>query len=191
MTTQGSGNEVSFAGARPVCATSTRREVLGLKPFDRKILGRSDIVAERKRLKEQGKTVVFTNGSFDILHAGHVDYLAFASAQGDALIVGLNSDASVRRYKGEKRPINREEDRAKVLAAQESVTFVVVFDEDEPQELIAELMPDVLVKGEDWAHYVSGREIVEANGGRIVLAPLVKGLSTTSMIHRILDAYQP
>lgn len=162
-----------------------------MKSFDRKILDRASMVAERARLKEQGKSLVFTNGSFDILHAGHVDYLSFAAEQGDCLLVGLNSDASVKRYKGDKRPINRESDRARVLAALESVCYVVLFDEDEPKELIGDILPDVLVKGEDWAHYVSGREEVEANGGKVVLAPLVEGRSTTGVIDRILDAYQP
>jgi len=156
-----------------------------------KILSRDAIKAERNRLKETGKTVVFTNGAFDILHAGHVNYLTFAAEQGDALVVGLNSDASVSRYKGDKRPVNPEGDRAQVLAALESVSYVVIFDEDEPKELIAEVLPDVLVKGEDWAHYVSGREAVEANGGKVVLAPLVEGRSTTNVIDRILEAYQP
>jgi len=140
---------------------------------------------ERKRLRAEGKTLVFTNGCFDILHAGHVDYLTFARDQGDVLVVGLNSDASVRKNKGEHRPVVPEKDRAKILAAFETVDYVVIFDEDEPEHLISEILPDVLVKGEDWAHYVSGREIVEQNGGRIVLAPLTKGRSTSDIIERI------
>lgn len=141
----------------------------------------------RETLRVEGRTLVFTNGCFDILHAGHVDYLSFARKQGDALIVGLNSDASVKRNKGEDRPINNEDDRAYVLAALEAVDYVVIFDDDEPAPLIADIIPDILVKGEDWAHYVSGREIVEANGGRVVLARLVEGRSTTSVIDRILS----
>lgn len=152
-----------------------------------KILTREDLKRERARLRENGQTVVFTNGCFDILHAGHVTYLAFARAQGDALILGLNSDASVRRAKGPQRPIVGQVDRARVAAALECVDYVVLFDEDEPADLIAELIPDVLVKGEDWAHYVSGREVVERNGGRVVLAPLVEGLSTTELIRRIRE----
>lgn len=148
------------------------------------------MVAERARLRDAGRTVVFTNGAFDLLHAGHVDYLGFARAQGDVLIVGLNADASVRRYKGDRRPVNGEGDRAEVLAALEAVDYVVVFDEDEPRALVEELVPDVLVKGADWAHYVSGRDVVEAHGGRVVLAPLVEGRSTTAMIERILEAYR-
>jgi D-beta-D-heptose 7-phosphate kinase/D-beta-D-heptose 1-phosphate adenosyltransferase len=141
--------------------------------------------AERDRLHAEGRTLVFTNGCFDILHRGHADYLAFARSQGDALIVGLNSDASVRRAKGPTRPVNPEHDRAYVLGSLRAVDFVVIFDEDEPRDLIAQILPDVLVKGKDWAHYVSGRDIVEANGGRVVLAEMVEGRSTTATIERM------
>ena len=144
----------------------------------------------RARLREEGRKLVFTNGAFDILHAGHVTYLQFSRAQGDALVVGLNSDQSVKRYKGDKRPVNRQEDRALVLAALECIDYVVIFDEDEPKELISEIIPDVLVKGSDWAHYVSGRDVVEANGGKVVLAEMVEGRSTTNTIKNILEAYR-
>lgn len=147
------------------------------------------MVAERARLKRDGRVLVFTNGAFDILHAGHVTYLQFARRQGDALVVGLNSDASVKRYKGDKRPVNPQSDRALVLAALECVDYVVVFDEDEPKELIGELIPDVLVKGADWAHYVSGRDIVEAHGGKVVLADMVAGRSTTNVIGKVVEVY--
>ncbi len=140
-------------------------------------------------LKASGKKLVFTNGCFDILHRGHVTYLTFARNQGDALCVGLNSDSSVKRNKGEDRPINNEEDRAFVLASLESVDSVVFFDEDEPKDLIAAVLPQVLVKGEDWAHYVSGRDVVEANGGHVVLAKMVEGRSTTGTIEKILKTY--
>lgn len=156
----------------------------------RKILTRAQMRRERARLRAEGKTLVFTNGTFDILHAGHVTYLEFARSQGDALCVGLNSDASVRRYKGELRPINPQRDRARVLAALQCVDYVVIFGEDEPKRLIGELVPDVLVKGADWAHYVSGREIVEQAGGRVVLARMLKGRSTSNVIKRILEAYR-
>lgn len=146
--------------------------------------------AIRDEMVAEGKELVFTNGCFDILHPGHVRYLGFAREQGDALVLGLNSDASVRRGKGPKRPINSEEDRAEVLLGLRAVDYVVVFDEDEPRDLIAKILPTVLVKGEDWAHYVSGRDVVEANGGRVVLATMVEGRSTTSTIERVLDAYQ-
>ena len=141
--------------------------------------------AERDRLHAEGRTLVFTNGCFDILHRGHADYLAFARSQGDALVVGLNSDASVRRAKGPTRPVNPEQDRAYVLGSLRAVDFVVIFDEDEPRDLISQILPDVLVKGKDWAHYVSGRDIVEANGGRVVLAEMVEGRSTTATIERM------
>lgn len=141
--------------------------------------------AERDRLHAEGKTLVFTNGCFDILHRGHADYLAFARSQGDALVVGLNSDASVRRFKGPTRPVNPEQDRAYVLGSLRAVDFVVIFDEDEPRDLIAQILPDVLVKGKDWAHYVSGRDIVEAHGGRVVLAEMVEGRSTTATIEKM------
>lgn len=154
-----------------------------------KILGREAMRIERERLRKAGRSLVFTNGAFDVLHAGHVGYLDFARRQGEALCVGLNSDASVRRYKGDRRPIHPQADRARVLAALECVDYVVVFDEDEPRALIAELVPDVLVKGADWAHYVSGREVVEAAGGRVVLADMAEGRSTTRTIERILEAY--
>ncbi len=155
-----------------------------------KIISRTAARTVRARLRKAGAKVVFTNGAFDILHAGHVTYLEFARRQGDALIVGLNSDASVRRYKGDKRPVNRQQDRARVLAALACVDYVVIFGEDEPKKVIGELVPDVLVKGADWAHYVSGRDIVESAGGRVVLAKMVKGRSTSNTIERILKAYR-
>lgn len=142
----------------------------------------------RDRLDAAGRKLVFSNGCFDILHRGHVKYLEFARAQGDGLIVGLNSDSSVLRNKGPGRPINNEMDRAVVLSALRAVDGVVIFDEDEPRALIEAILPHVLVKGHDWAHYVSGREIVEASGGRVVLAELCQGHSTTNTIERILRA---
>ncbi len=156
-----------------------------LAQFLPRILTPSEMRAERDRLHAEGRTLVFTNGCFDILHRGHADYLAFARSQGDALIVGLNSDASVRRAKGPTRPVNPEQDRAYVLGSLRAVDFVVIFEEDEPRDLIAQILPDVLVKGKDWAHYVSGRDIVEANGGRVVLAEMVEGRSTTATIERM------
>lgn len=160
-----------------------------MRNSDDKVWARSELPRERQRLRSEGKTVVFTNGCFDILHSGHVQYLNFSRQQGDVLIVGLNSDGSVKQGKGDLRPVNDEQERATVLAALECVDYVVVFDEDEPATLISELIPDVLVKGEDWAHYVSGREVVEQHGGRVVLAPLVAGRSTTGTIERIREVY--
>jgi D-beta-D-heptose 7-phosphate kinase/D-beta-D-heptose 1-phosphate adenosyltransferase len=150
------------------------------------ILTPAEARAERDRLVKDGKKLVFTNGCFDILHRGHAEYLSFARTQGDALCVGLNSDSSVRRSKGPSRPVNCEDDRAFVLGSLRSVDFVVIFDEDEPKDLIAQILPQVLVKGKDWAHYVSGRDIVEAHGGRVVLAEMVEGRSTTNTIERVI-----
>ena len=160
-----------------------------LRPAESKIIDRAAMPVERARLRAAGRKLVFTNGAFDILHAGHVTYLQFARSQGDALCVGLNADTSVRRYKGDLRPVNPQEDRARVLAALECVDYVVIFDEDEPKELIGEIIPDVLVKGSDWAHYVSGRDIVESHGGKVVLAQMLEGRSTTNTIQRIVQAY--
>lgn len=157
--------------------------------FQGKILTAAAMRAERDRLHAAGRKLVFTNGCFDILHAGHVTYLAFAREQGDALCVGLNSDASVQRNKGPLRPVVDERNRATLLASLRAVDYVVVFDDEEPKNLIAQILPDVLVKGRDWAHYVSGRDIVEANGGHVVLADMVEGLSTTHVIKKIVAAY--
>lgn len=152
-----------------------------------KITDLEKMLPEREKLRSQGKTLVFTNGCFDILHAGHVDYLAFARRQGDTLIVAINSDSSVKKNKGENRPVNAQDDRAIVLASLECVDYVLIFNEDEPISVISKILPDILVKGEDWAHYVSGRDIVEANGGRVVLAKFVKGHSTSGLIEKIQD----
>ncbi len=154
-----------------------------------RILTAAEARAERDALLAAGRQLVFTNGCFDILHRGHVTYLQFARAQGDALCVGLNSDASVKRNKGPSRPINPEEDRGYVLGSLAAVDFVVLFDEDEPKDLIAQILPQVLVKGSDWAHYVSGREVVEAAGGKVVLADMVAGKSTTNTIAKVVQVY--
>jgi len=159
-----------------------------LPQFLPRILTPTAMRAERDRLHAEGKTLVFTNGCFDILHRGHADYLAFARSQGDALVVGLNSDQSVQRLKGPTRPGNPEQDRAYVLGSLRAVDFVVIFDEDEPRDLISQILPDVLVKGKDWAHFVSGRDIVEAHGGRVVLAEMVEGRSTTATIEKMRGA---
>lgn len=158
--------------------------------FSARVLTRGEMQTERQRLRTLGRTVVFTNGAFDILHVGHLDYMKFARRQGDCLVVGLNSDASVRRYKGPKRPIVPERERAEMLAGLRCVDYVVLFDEDEPRDLIAAIVPDVLVKGADWAHYVSGRDVVEAAGGRVALADMVAGKSTTNTIKKILEVHR-
>ncbi|HEX7086894.1 MAG TPA: D-glycero-beta-D-manno-heptose 1-phosphate adenylyltransferase [Vicinamibacterales bacterium] len=135
--------------------------------------------------RAQGRTIVFTNGVYDLLHPGHVRYLQAARALGDALIVAVNSDRSVRANKGPERPINPEAERAEVVAALAAVDAVVVFDEDTPHHMISRIQPDVLVKGADWpADQIVGRDIVEARGGRVVLMPVEEGFSTTALIER-------
>ncbi len=142
----------------------------------------------RDRLRAEGKRLVFTNGCFDVLHAGHVRFLQAARSQGDVLFVGLNADASVHRLKGAGRPVNAQEDRVAVLSALSSVDHVVVFEEDTPLALIQEVQPDVLVKGEDWRDKgVVGRDVVEARGGQVVLLGLLEGRSTTATIRRMAD----
>jgi len=154
--------------------------------MDSKILSREMMAETVRRLKKQGRKVVFTNGCFDILHAGHVRYLREAKGMGDVLVVGLNSDESVRRLKGEGRPFVPEMDRAELLAALEMVDYITIFDEDTPAELISRLVPDVLVKGGDYRpNDVAGREIVESSGGKVAIVPLFEGRSTTSLIARI------
>jgi D-beta-D-heptose 7-phosphate kinase/D-beta-D-heptose 1-phosphate adenosyltransferase len=138
------------------------------------------------KLHAAGRTVVFTNGVFDLLHPGHIRYLDQARALGDALIVGVNSDRSVRANKGAARPITPEAERAEILAALRVVDGAVIFDEDTPHELIAALQPDVLVKGADWdEHAIVGRDLVEGRGGRVVRVPVEAGYSTTAIISRI------
>jgi rfaE bifunctional protein nucleotidyltransferase chain/domain len=140
------------------------------------------------RDKRSGRRVVFTNGCFDLLHPGHIRSLEHARSLGDALIVGLNSDASVKQLKGEGRPVIPEGERAEILAALECVDGVVIFDDLTPQRAIAALLPDVLVKGGDWAgDKIVGREEVEAAGGRVVSAPVVPGYSTTEILKKIRD----
>lgn len=147
---------------------------------------RDEAVEFVRDLRARGKTIVFTNGVFDLLHPGHVRYLQQARALGDALIVGVNSDRSVRAIKGPARPITAEDERAELIAAMACVDAAVVFDEDTPWELIAALQPDVLVKGADWAKdAIVGRDIVEARGGRVVRVPIEGGYATTNIIDRI------
>ena len=139
-----------------------------------------------ERLRSDGKVVVFTNGVYDLLHPGHIRYLQSARALGDALIVGVNSDRSVRANKGPGRPVNPEAERAELIAALNVVDAAIVFDEDTPYEIIRRLQPDVLVKGADWAHdAIVGRDIVEARGGQVVRMPVEEGFSTTRLIQRV------
>jgi D-beta-D-heptose 7-phosphate kinase/D-beta-D-heptose 1-phosphate adenosyltransferase len=152
-----------------------------------KIMDRESLIAERQRLRQQGQRVVFTNGCFDLIHPGHVHFLAEAKALGDVLIVAINSDASARQLKGPGRPIFNQTERCEILAALESVDYVTVFDEPTPRELIAALLPDVLVKGGDWTlDQIVGREEVEAAGGQVYSLPYLEEYSTTNVIDRIL-----
>lgn len=144
-----------------------------------------------KRLKSEGKKIVFTNGCFDLVHAGHIDYLSKAKAMGDVLIVGLNSDDSVTRLKGEKRPILNEHERAFVLSNIKPVDYVILFNEDTPQKLIEELLPDILVKGEDWAiEDIVGADVVIANGGKVKNIKFVNDQSTSKIIDKIVASYK-
>ena len=139
-----------------------------------------------RRLKKQGKRVVFTNGCFDLLHLGHVTYLDRAKSKGDRLIVAVNSDRSVRKLKGKERPLVPQSDRARVLAGLESVDYVTIFDEPTPLSLIRAIQPDVLVKGADWKKEdIIGGDVVQHRGGKVVTIPVVKGISTTKNIERI------
>jgi rfaE bifunctional protein nucleotidyltransferase chain/domain len=151
------------------------------------IYSRAHLLRERQRWREEGKTVVFTNGCYDLLHPGHIRLLEQARSLGDVLILALNSDASVRRIKGDGRPLIGESERAELAAALEAVDAVTLFDEDTPRELIAEVLPDVLIKGADWAHFVAGREEVEAAGGRVLTVALEPGYSTTNMVELLLN----
>lgn len=152
----------------------------------KKILLRDDLLAERARLRAAGMTLVFTNGVFDVLHVGHVRYLESARALGDALVVAINSDATVRALKGAGRPLMNQSDRAEILAAMRAVSYVTIFDDVSPRSLITELLPDVLVKGGDYAlDEIHGREEVEAAGGRVVSLPFVEGVSTSAIIERM------
>ena len=157
-----------------------------MRSCESKVVNLARLVRERNKLRKAGRKLVFTNGCFDLLHVGHSDYLGFARNQGDALVVAVNSDASVRKNKGKSRPIVPQDERARMLASLEAVDFVIIFDDEEPCRLLQAILPDVLVKGADWAHYVAGREIVEQSGGKVVLAPITHGKSTTGIIEKIL-----
>ncbi|MEW6511347.1 MAG: D-glycero-beta-D-manno-heptose 1-phosphate adenylyltransferase [Bacteroidota bacterium] len=149
------------------------------------------LVRLRRRLARQQRKVVFTNGTFDILHRGHIEYLAAARRMGDVLVVGLNTDASIRRIKGKGRPINPARDRAAVLAALASVNYVALFADDTPLRMIRRLRPDVLVKGADWKKsQIVGAEDVERSGGVVKTVRLTPGRSTTGTIGRILRAHR-
>lgn len=155
--------------------------------YREKVVDRATVAAKAAEARRAGKRIVFTNGCFDLMHVGHVRYLAAAKDAGDVLVVAVNSDASVRRQnKGPERPIVSEAARAEVLAALAAVDWVTIFDEDTPAEVVGAILPDVLVKGADWApDQVVGRDVVEARGGRVLLVPVVEGFSTTALVERL------
>ena len=155
------------------------------------IKDRNELIEIRKRLKAENKKVVFSNGCFDILHAGHVDYLNKAKLYGDVLIVALNSDDSVKRLKGSKRPIVKEDERAFVIANLKSVDYVTFFEEDTPAKIIDDLIPDILVKGSDWKiENIVGRETVEKNGGKVERVEFVNFQSTSNIIDTIIKKFK-
>ena len=157
-----------------------------LTTIKNKLLSREALEMKLAEWRSAGKTIVFTNGCFDILHRGHVEYLAQAADLGDKLIVGLNTDASVKRLKGENRPVNDEKSRALLLSALQFVDVVVFFDEDTPYELIKQVQPDILVKGNDYKpEEIVGYDIVTAKGGKVLTIDLVEGFSTTNIIKRL------
>lgn len=157
-----------------------------LTAIKNKLLSHKDLEAKLRAWRSAQKTIVFTNGCFDILHRGHVEYLAQAADLGDVLVVGLNTDASVKRLKGESRPVNDEQSRALLLSALQFVDAVVLFDDDTPYELIKQVQPDVLVKGNDYKpEEIVGYDIVTARGGKILTIDLVEGFSTTNIIKRM------
>jgi len=156
----------------------------------KKVLSRAELKREVEHLRAEGKRIAFTNGCFDILHVGHCQYLREARKQGDLLILGLNSDASVRAIKGPKRPLVPQQERAEIVASLEAVDYVTIFDESTPLELIELFRPDVLVKGADWKEEdVVGGDVVRSWGGRVVLIPMTEGASTTNIVERILQVY--
>jgi rfaE bifunctional protein nucleotidyltransferase chain/domain len=145
---------------------------------------------ECNQMKESGKRIVFTNGCFDILHPGHIRYLSAARELGDVLVVAVNSDASVRIIKGPKRPILKEQERAELVAALECVDLVLIFDEDNPLRVIQNLLPDILVKGGDWAaDKIIGSDVVKSAGGEVKRIPFVTGFSTSDIINRVVERY--
>jgi D-beta-D-heptose 7-phosphate kinase / D-beta-D-heptose 1-phosphate adenosyltransferase len=156
-----------------------------------KIKAKEDIRRIVDNLKAKGKRIVFTNGCFDLLHVGHIRYLEEAKALGDILVVGINSDQSVRRIKGSYRPILPEEERAEILSGLGCVDYVTIFDEADPLELISSLQPHVLVKGGDWTQETTvGKEVVERSGGEVIILPFVQGASTSNLIETILKRYE-
>jgi D-beta-D-heptose 7-phosphate kinase/D-beta-D-heptose 1-phosphate adenosyltransferase len=183
------GVEVGKIGAVPVSKSEILSELMGgSNPLYAKIKVLNELEEILNRHRKENKKIVFTNGCFDILHVGHIEYLKFSRKQGDVLVIGLNTDRSVREQKGDKRPFVSEDERARLISALEDVDYVILFDDLTPEKLIRRVKPDVLVKGEDWKEKgVVGREFVESYGGKVILAPLVKDVSTTDIVSRILE----
>lgn len=156
-----------------------------------KIIELNEFIKKLKSIRSDGKRIVFTNGCFDILHVGHVRYLQRAKAEGDILVIGLNSDRSVHVIKGAKRPVISEGQRAEVLASIAFVDYIILFDEPDPYHLIAAIAPDVLVKGADWAEEeIVGADAIKARGGRVLRVPVVPGVSTSQIIEEIVRRYR-
>ncbi len=186
------GLEVERFGSVPITRQEIIQELIDeVRSHTGKERTLDQIVPELQRHRASGKKIVFTNGCFDIIHLGHVKYFQWAKAQGDLLVVGVNTDEGIRRLKGPKRPVIHEDDRIGVLEELESIDYLIRFDADTPVELISQIKPDVLVKGQDYSkEQVIGWDIVESCGGRIALAPLVDGRSTSNVIQKILEAYR-
>ncbi len=183
------GIEVGKIGAVPVSRSEILSELMGgPNPLYTKIKVLGELEETLNNHRKNKEKIVFTNGCFDILHIGHIEYLKFSRQKGDVLVIGLNSDRSVREQKGDNRPFVSEDERARLISALEDVDYVILFDELTPEELIKRIKPDILVKGEDWKDKgVVGREFVESYGGKVILAPLVKNVSTTDIVSRILE----
>jgi len=181
------GIEVEKFGVATVSIDEIINEIVSEnRGKDGKIRDVESLTSELDWHRKQQETIVFTNGCFDVVHRGHIEFLRFSKQQGDVLVIGLNSDNSVKMIKGKDRPINNQHDRASVLAAMEAVDYVTFFEEPDPLNLIEKVKPDILVKGQDWAEKgIIGREFVESYGGKVVLAPLVEGKSSTSVIKKL------
>jgi len=181
------GIEVGKFGAATVTIPEIINEIIGEnRGKSGKVQSIDSLVDQLALLRRQKNSIIFTNGCFDVVHRGHTEFLKFCRLQGDIVVVGLNSDSSVKAIKGPGRPINNQYDRAAVLAALETVDYITVFDEPAPLNLIKKIKPDVLVKGQDWARKgVIGQEFVESYGGKVVLAPLVEGKSSTETIEKM------
>ena len=184
------GIEVTRIGAAPVSRAEIIADLLGGDGIERKLKTLEQAAALAAEVRRKNGKVVWTNGCFDLFHVGHYEYLKFARRQGDLLIVGMNSDASVRRLKGPNRPITGESERRRLLAALDVVDCIVIFDEDTPERMIEAVKPDVLVKGADYqVDEVVGHELVASWGGRVALAPIVEGISTSDIVKRVLDLH--